>query len=214
MRQGRHRERPRGRQDRALPLVDDELDLLLHRHGRADLRVHLVLAVDAQDDVGLELRRVAAGHGLGVAVDHADLRADLVDVNQGRVAALLVGLGESEVGLAEQLADQERRPADLGALGALLHFRGRYDGGDTVQARPGRSLPCRARFRSCRRVARRRTGGSPPACRCRRRGAAPRPDRTSSRRRRTRRPCRGTSAGAERSSKERCSSSRTTRGRR
>src|SRR6185436_18914706 len=76
----------------------DHLVALLDRADAADVHAHR----------GVELERVAAGGGLGVAEHDADLHADLVDEDHQRVGALDVG-GE----LAQRLAHEARLQAHL-----------------------------------------------------------------------------------------------------
>ncbi len=91
-------------------------------------------AADVEPHRGVELERVAAGGGLGVAEHHADLHPDLVDEDHQRIGALDVG-GE----LAQRLAHQPRLQArqlvahlafDLG----LGHQRGHRVDDDDVDA--------------------------------------------------------------------------------
>src|ERR1041384_7211570 len=76
----------------------DHLVALLDRADAADVHAHR----------GVELERVAAGGGLGVAEHDTDLHADLVDEDHQRVGALDVA-GE----LAQRLAHQARLQAHL-----------------------------------------------------------------------------------------------------
>jgi hypothetical protein len=65
-------------------------------------------AADIQAHRGVELQRIAAGGGFGVAEHHADLHADLVDEDDHAVGALDVA-GQ----LAQRLAHQAGLQADM-----------------------------------------------------------------------------------------------------
>ena len=94
-----------GRLERRRDLVLDDLDLGLVADDLVAL-LDAAGAADVQPHRGVELQRVAAGGGLGVAEHDADLHADLVDEDDHAVGLLDRG-GE----LAQRLAHQPRLQA-------------------------------------------------------------------------------------------------------
>ncbi len=84
-------------------LGTDDLFALLDRADAADVDTHR----------GVELQRIAAGRGFGVAEHHADLHADLVDENHQRVRTLDV---------RRQLAQRLRHQPCLQAHLRLAHL--------------------------------------------------------------------------------------------
>ena len=73
------------------------------------------ILADIEPDRGVELEGVAAGGGLGVAEHDADLHADLVDEDDGRLG-LADGAGE----LPERLAHEPRLEAHVGVAHLAL----------------------------------------------------------------------------------------------
>ena len=98
-------------------LVADDLVALLDGTGAADVQTH----------GGIELERVAAGSGLGIAEHDADLHPDLVDENDQRVGAL-DGAGE----LAQRLAHQPGLQAGQRIAHVALDLGARRERGHRV----------------------------------------------------------------------------------
>src|SRR6185437_929017 len=84
-------------------------------------------AADVQAHGGIELQRVAASGGLGIAEHHPDLHADLVDEDDDRVVALDVA-GE----LAQRLGHQPGVQAHLHITHLALDLRLGREGRDRV----------------------------------------------------------------------------------
>ena len=97
-------------------LVFDHLDLGTVAHDHV-ARLELLAAADIQTDGGIELQRLAAGGGFGVAEHHADLFAQLVDEQADAVA-----LGDEAVELAQRLGHQTRLQADVALAHVTVDF--------------------------------------------------------------------------------------------
>ena len=105
--------------DVELDLLERRRELVLHHLDAGLVADHLVAlldradAADVETDGGVELQRIAAGGGLGRAVHHTDLHADLVDEDHHGV-----GLVDRGGELAQRLAHQPR----LQARQRIAHF--------------------------------------------------------------------------------------------
>src|SRR5439155_506739 len=133
-------------QDVELRLAERRRHLVLHHLHLGAAADHLVAvlegaeAADVEPHGGVELERVAARRGLGVAEHDADLHADLVD--EGADAAALLALGdelERERGLTRRLRSVDldhppaRDPAD--AERDIEAERARRQAGDVLRQR-------------------------------------------------------------------------------
>ena len=119
--------------DVELGLPERRRDLVLdhlHPHVVADDRLALLDRADAADvepERGVELERLAAGGGLGVAEHDADLLAQLVDEDHGAVGAV-DGAGQ----LAERLAHEPGLEAHVAVAHLALDFGLGHQGRDRV----------------------------------------------------------------------------------
>src|SRR5436305_4367013 len=120
-------------EDVELRLAERRRDLVLHHLHLGAAADHLVAvldgaeAADVDPDRGVELERVAARRGLGVAEQDADPHADLVDEDDDRAR-----LGDGAGQLAERLRHEPRLEAHLGVAHVALDLGARHERGDRI----------------------------------------------------------------------------------